>query len=188
MEENKNEETLSLSLSLKKCGHDSKNCNLLFSNSSPDSASTLTLNSNAREPIFMDMDTPSSISETSTIKPEPTSSPNETIDNVANTGTPNIKEMGSLLDAMVDEWTDKLDPGLGEGHAPEPGQTKIKDEEKKDAQKIKEEPVDNMVNNTGMAALTPQVEVKDHLLRNDMANMVMTKFDTLMKESDKSDN
>ena len=181
MEENKNEETLSLSLSLKKYGHDSKNCNLLFSNSSPDSASTLTLNANAREPIFMDTDTPSSISEASTIKPETTSSPNETIGSAVNTGNPNLKE-------MLDDWTAKLDPGLGEGHAPEPEQTKIKDEEKKDFEKIKEEPMDNMVNYTGMAALTPQVEVKDHLLRNDMANMVMANFDTVKKESDKRDN
>ena len=187
MEENKNEEALSLCLSLKKYGHDTKNCNFLFSNSSPDSASTLTLNANAREPIFMDMDTPSSISEASTIKPETTSSHNETINSAVNTGNPKIKEMASHLDAMVDDWTTKLDPGLGEGHALEPEQTKIKDEEKKDVENIKEEPMDNMVNYTGMAALTPQVEVKDHLLRNDMANMVMTKFDSLMKESDKSD-
>ena len=181
MEENKSEETLSLSLSLKKCGHDSKNCNLLFSNSSPDSASTLTLNSNAREPIFMDMDTPSSISEASTIKPETSSSPNETISSAVNTGNPNLKE-------MLDEWTDNLDTGLGENHTLEPEKIKIKDEEEIDVEKLKEEIMDNMTNYTGVAALAPQVEVKDHLLRNDMANMVMTDFDTVKKESDKREN
>ena len=170
MEENKNEETLSLNLSLKKYGRDSKNCNFLFSNSSPDSASTLTLNANAREPNFMDMETPSSISEASTIKPETSSSPNETISSAVNTGNPNLKE-------MLDEWTANLD-----------NEIKIKDEGEIDVEKLKEEIMDNMTNYTGVAALAPQVEVKDHLLRNDMANMVMTDFDTVKKESDKREN
>ena len=180
MEETKNEETLSLNLSLKKYARDTKNCNFLFSNSSPDSASTLTLNANAREPNFMDMETPSSISEASTIKPETSSSPNETISSAVNTGDPNLKE-------MLDEWTDNLDTGLGENHTLEP-EKKIKDEEKIDVEKLKEEIMDNMTNYTGVAALAPQVEVKDHLLRNDMANMVMTDFDTVKKESDKREN
>ena len=170
MEENKNEETLSLNLSLKKYGRDSKNCNFLFSNSSPDSASTLTLNANAREPNFMDMETPSSISEASTIKPETSSSPNETISSAVNTGNPNLKE-------MLDEWTANLD-----------NEIKIKDEGEIDVEKLKEEIMDNMTNYTGVAALAPQVEVKDHLLRDDMANMVMTDFDTVKKESDKREN
>ena len=170
MEETKNEETLSLNLSLKKYGRDTKNCNFLFSNSSPDSASTLTLNANAREPNFMDMETPSSISEASTIKPETSSSPNETISSAVNTGNPNLKE-------MLDEWTANLD-----------NEIKIKDEGEIDVEKLKEEIMDNMTNYTGVAALAPQVEVKDHLLRNDMANMVMTDFDTVKKESDKREN
>ena len=170
MEETKNEETLSLNLSLKKYGRDTKNCNFLFSNSSPDSASTLTLNANAREPNFMDMETPSSISEASTIKPETSSSPNETISSAVNTGNPNLKE-------MLDEWTANLD-----------NEIKIKDEEEIDVEKLKEEIMDNMTNYTGVAALAPQVDVKDHLLRNDMANMVMTDFDTVKKESDKREN
>ena len=170
MEETKNEETLSLNLSLKKYARDTKNCNFLFSNSSPDSASTLTLNANAREPNFMDMETPSSISEASTIKPETSSSPNETISSAVNTGNPNLKE-------MLDEWTANLD-----------NEIKIKDEEEIDVEKLKEEIMDNMTNYTGVAALAPQVEVKDHLLRNDMANMVMTDFDTVKKESDKHEN
>ena len=170
MEETKNEETLSLNLSLKKYARDTKNCNFLFSNSSPDSASTLTLNANAREPNFMDMETPSSISEASTIKPETSSSPNETISSAVNTGNPNLKE-------MLDEWTANLD-----------NEIKIKDEGEIDVEKLKEEIMDNMTNYTGVAALAPQVEVKDHLLRNDMANMVMTDFDTVKKESDKHDN
>ena len=170
MEETKNEETLSLNLSLKKYARDTKNCNFLFSNSSPDSASTLTLNANAREPNFMDMETPSSISEASTIKPETSSSPNETISSAVNTGNPNLKE-------MLDEWTANLD-----------NEIKIKDEEEIDVEKLKEEIMDNMTNYTGVAALAPQVEVKDHLLRNDMANMVMTDFDTVKKESDKREN
>ena len=180
MEETKNEETLSLNLSLKKYARDTKNCNFLFSNSSPDSASTLTLNANAREPNFMDMETPSSISEASTIKPETSSSPNETISSAVNTGDPNLKE-------MLDEWTAKLDTGLGENQTLEPEKTKIKDE-KIDVEKLKEEIMDNMTNYTGVAALAPQVEVKDHLLRDDMANMVMTDFDTVKKESDKREN
>ena len=170
MEETKNEETLSLNLSLKKYGRDTKNCNFLFSNSSPDSASTLTLNANAREPNFMDLETPSSISEASTIKPETSSSPNETISSAVNTGNPNLKE-------MLDEWTANLD-----------NEIKIKDEGEIDVEKLKEEIMDNMTNYTGVAALAPQVEVKDHLLRNDMANMVMTDFDTVKKESDKREN
>lgn len=170
MEETKNEETLSLNLSLKKYARDTKNCNFLFSNSSPDSASTLTLNANAREPNFMDMETPSSISEASTIKPETSSSPNETISSAVNTGNPNLKE-------MLDEWTANLD-----------NEIKIKDEGEIDVEKLKEEIMDNMTNYTGVAALAPQVEVKDHLLRNDMANMVMTDFDTVKKESDKREN
>lgn len=170
MEETKNEETLSLNLSLKKYARDTKNCNFLFSNSSPDSASTLTLNANAREPNFMDMETPSSISEASTIKPETSSSPNETISSAVNTGNPNLKE-------MLDEWTANLD-----------NEIKIKDEGEIDVEKLKEEIMDNMTNYTGVAALAPQVEVKDHLLRNDMANMVMTDFDTVKKESDKLEN
>ena len=170
MEETKNEETLSLNLSLKKYARDTKNCNFLFSNSSPDSASTLTLNANAREPNFMDLETPSSISEASTIKPETSSSPNETISSAVNTGNPNLKE-------MLDEWTANLD-----------NEIKIKDEEEIDVEKLKEEIMDNMTNYTGVAALAPQVEVKDHLLRNDMANMVMTDFDTVKKESDKLEN
>ena len=170
MEETKNEETLSLNLSLKKYARDTKNCNFLFSNSSPDSASTLTLNANAREPNFMDMETPSSISEASTIKPETSSSPNETISSAVNTGNPNLKE-------MLDEWTANLD-----------NEIKIKDEGEIDVEKLKEEIMDNMTNYTGVAALAPQVEVKDHLLRNDMANMVMTDFDTVKKESDKHEN
>ena len=170
MEETKNEETLSLNLSLKKYARDTKNCNFLFSNSSPDSASTLTLNANAREPNFMDLETPSSISEASTIKPETSSSPNETISSAVNTGNPNLKE-------MLDEWTANLD-----------NEIKIKDEGEIDVEKLKEEIMDNMTNYTGVAALAPQVEVKDHLLRNDMANMVMTDFDTVKKESDKREN
>ena len=128
----------------------------------------------------MDMETPSSISEASTIKPETSSSPNETISSAVNTGNPNLKE-------MLDEWTAKLDNGLGENHTLEP-EKKIKDEEKIDVEKLKEEIMDNMTNYTGVAALAPQVEVKDHLLRNDMANMVMTDFDTVKKESDKREN
>lgn len=178
MAEDNNDEVVSLSLSLKKLGRDSKNCNLLFSNSSPDSASTLTLNANAREPTFLDLDTPSSTPETSTIKAESTSSPNETISNEANTGTPSLKE-------MLDEWTDNLDPALGEGHIPEPEKPKIKKEEEEIIIKPKEELMDVTPTETTMAALTPQVEVKDHLLRDDIAKMVLTNFDTVEKESNK---
>ena len=176
MAEDNNDGVVTLSLSLKKLGMDSKNCNLLFSNSSPDSASTLTLNANAREPMFMDMDTPSSTPEPSTIKAESTSSPNETINNDANTGTPSLKE-------MLNEWTDNLEPALREGHILEPEKPKIKEEKEEIIIKPKEELMDVTTTDTTMAALTPQVEVKDHLLKDDIAKMVMTNFDTVEKES-----